>query len=196
MQRRHVHLETPLLRLLEWLGRSWVRWVLSPGLMLLPKAAESQADLSTHQEPPSCLEAALQSNLDSAVDALYGIGETAAWPRPPPAAVPVGSRSPFPSPGTAPGRREQPVPSWPARSTCPSHACPGKHCTNAGPRDTLRIVILRGTCSRERGSRVGWDTLQEAPSCPACAGQGHCAAGGVSPRPDVKLSSASCLCRQ
>lgn len=52
MQRCHVHLETPLLCQLEWLGRRRVRWVLSPGLMLLLKAAESWADLGTHQEHP------------------------------------------------------------------------------------------------------------------------------------------------
>lgn len=181
MQRHHVHLEMPLLHRLKWLGRRWVGWMLSPGLTLLPKAAESRADLGTHQEPPPCSAATLQSDLPSAVDALYGIGETAAWPRPPSAAVPVGSRSPFPSPGTALGLWEQPVPSWLARSTCSSHACPGKHHTNVGPRDTQGTVILRGASPRERGSGVGWDTPEEAPSRPACTGWGHCAAGGASP---------------
>lgn len=52
MQRHHVHLEMPLLHRLKWLGRRWVGWMLSPGLTLLPKAAESRADLGTHQEPP------------------------------------------------------------------------------------------------------------------------------------------------
>lgn len=52
MQRCHVQLETLPLCQLEWLGRRWMRWVLSPGLTLLPKAAESQADPWTRQEPP------------------------------------------------------------------------------------------------------------------------------------------------
>lgn len=60
-----------------------------------------------------------------------------------PAAVPVGSRSPFP-PQELP--REQPVPSW---STCPSHACPGKCC---GAEIPLGMGILHGT----EGQHGGW----------------------------------------
>lgn len=89
----------------------------------------------------------------------------------PPAAVPVGSRSPLLSPGTASGCREQPVPSWLAGSTCPSHACPGKHRNNAGPRETLGTAILHGANPWERGGRVERETLEEAPSTlPALAG--------------------------
>lgn len=118
---------------LEWLGRRWVRWVLSPGLTLLPKPAERWADWGTHQKPPP----ALQSSLLSTADALCIIGKLL----PGHAAVPMGSCSPFPSPGTALGHWEQPVPSLPAGSTCSSHASPGKTHINVGPRDTLGTAI-------------------------------------------------------
>lgn len=79
-QSSRLNPKSPLLCQLEWLKRKWVRKVLSPGLTLLPKAAESWTDLGTQREPPP----ALQGNLLGVVDVPYGFGETAPWPRFPP----------------------------------------------------------------------------------------------------------------
>lgn len=84
----------------------------------------------------------------------------------PPAAVPVGSRSPLLSPGTASGCWEQPVPSWLAGSTCPSHACPGKHRSNAGPRETLGTAILHGAAHGRQAAE--WNGIRWRKPRPPC----------------------------
>lgn len=142
--------------------------MLSPGLSLLPKAAESWADLGTHQEPPP----ALQGNLPSVVGVPYGFGETAPWSRSPPSCCrsrgiplsPSFSRNCLGMLGTAcsllAGWEHLPFPRLPRKT-------PQQRRAKRNPGDSDPAW----SSPWETGSRVERDTLEETPATlPALAG--------------------------
>lgn len=151
--------------------------MLSPGLTLLPRAAENWTDLGTHQEPPP----ALQGNLLSVVDVPYGFGETAPWPRSPPSCCrsrgiplsPSFSRNCLGMPGTAcsllAGWEHLPFPRLPRKT-------PQQRGAKRNPGDS------DPAWSKPMGERrqSGTGDTGGSPVHPACTGWGHCAAGGVS----------------
>lgn len=159
------------------------------GLTLPPKATETLAPIKILNSSA----AILQSDTPSAIDASHGAGEAAARTRPPPAAVPVGSRSPFPSPGTAPGCWEQRVPSWPGAPALPTPALENSA--------WLRDGDLAWSRAHGRGAaRGGPHCRKPPPTRPTLAGDIVLLGVRKTPaRCQIELSNKhphGCLCRQ
>lgn len=156
-----------------------MRWALSPWPIVLPRAAESWADPEAHQDPtssqqPLCKAMSSAPQMPCTASEKLLPGHSPLLPL-----FPWDPALPF-APQELPwdtGNSRFPI-----GSTCPSHACPGKHRTKAGPRDTLGTAIPHGASPLEKGSGVGGEHAGGNPLPPGPCWPGTLCCWGSVPR--------------